>query len=160
MPRIKNISIADAEIIFPNFSGKPGRYNAEGDRNFKVILNQEDADILAAQGWNVQVKVNKRDPDGDPTYVLPVKVSYDNYPPKIYLVTSHKKELLDEDTVGELDNCDIVKIDLTIRPYPWEVNGKTGIKAYVHTMYVTIEEDRFADSYNFNEPMEDDDAPL
>ena len=55
---------------------------------------------------------------------------------------------MNENTVGELDNIDIANADLIISPYHWEVNGKRGVKAYLKTAYITMDEDEFAYKYN------------
>lgn len=141
----KNIvQIDDARIIYRNFSGAPSQFNREGDRNFAVVIpDQEIADALIEQGWNVKIKPPRDDQD-TPFMFLSVKIKFNDRGPNVYLKTGHALNKLTEETVGMLDDVDIVSVDLDIRPYDWEINGKTGRTAYLHSMQVTQQIDRFA----------------
>ncbi len=140
------ISIEGARIGFRNFAGNAGKFNAPGKRNFCVFLEKDFAEEISKDGWNVKW-LQPRNEDEDPTPYLQVAVSYDNIPPKIILITKNGKTRVDEESVQLLDWAEIENIDLVIRPYNWEVSGKTGAKAYVKSMYVTIVEDDFAHKY-------------
>ena len=52
-----------------------------------------------------------------------------------------------QDSVKTLDWAEIEKADIAINPYEYDVQGRHGIKAYLKTMYVTIQEDDFEDRY-------------
>ena len=42
------------------------------------------------------------------------------------MVTGKRMNKLDEESISCLDNIDILSVDLDVRPYDWEVNGKSG----------------------------------
>jgi hypothetical protein len=142
----KNIVIENARIGFRNFSGKEGKYNPAGRRNFCVFLDPKIAEDLVADGWNVRY-LEPRDPDDEKQAYLQVAVNFSNVPPKIIVITSKNKTTLEETTVNMLDWAEIENVDLIIRPYNWDVNGKSGVKAYIKSMYVTLVEDEFEKKY-------------
>ena len=141
------LNLEGVRIIWRNFKGKESAFNRRGDRNFCVVLTQEIADQLKADGWNVKTKP-ARDEYEEPLYYLTVAVNYNNIPPRVYLISSGKKQLLNEDTVGLVDDVEIETCDLVLSPYHWTVNGKSGIKAYLKTAYIVMVEDKFASKYN------------
>lgn len=141
-----NYILENVRIGFRNFSGKAGKYNAEGKRNFVVFLDDETAEDLAAKGWNVK-QLAPRDPEDEPTPYLQVSLNYGYYPPRITVISNGHKVNLDEDSVDTLDWAEIASVDLIVRPYEWEVNGTKGVKAYAKTMYVILEDDPFVEKY-------------
>lgn len=141
------LQIEDARIIYRNFSGAPSKFNREGDRNFAVIIpNQEIADDLMANGWNVKIKP-PREEDESPFIFLPVKIKYNNRGPAGYIRSGENVTRLNETTIGILDEIDILSVDLDVRPYDWEVNGKSGRTAYLQAINVIQNVDRFGAKY-------------
>ena len=148
--RIPDISIENAQIGFRNFEGKAGKYNNEGNRNFTVFLEHSVAKILEDDGWNVRWLTPRE--EGEPQQpILSVRVSFENYPPKIFIIGENNTSTqATEETVKLLDWADIQSVDLTLRPYQWNVQGKTGVKAYLKRMYVVLAPDPFAGKYEVN----------
>lgn len=152
----ENLKIENARILFRNFSGRESKYNRAGQRNFCVYIDDpDDAKRLIDDGWNIRVRPPREDGE-EPRYYIQVAVSFDNIPPTIYMLTKRKKIKLDEESIDALDFAEIRNIDLIIRPYNWVIqegtrNEKSGIKAYLRTMYVVIDEDEFAEKYASDE---------
>lgn len=140
-PNDNTVIMEGVRIIFRNFAGKEGQYNREGDRNFAVLLDERVATAMAEDNWNVKW-LKPRDEEGEsPQAYLPVSVNFKGRPPRIVLITSRGRTNLDEHDIEMLDWANILNVDLIVRPYAWTVNNKSGIKAYLQSMYITIEED-------------------
>lgn len=138
------LQIDDARIIYRNLRGEGSKYNREGDRNFALLIpSQEIADDLIERGWNVKIKPPREEGE-DPFMYLPIKVKFNGNGPHIYVQSGRATNQLDEEEVGEIDDLDISSVNLDIRPYEWEVNGKTGRTAYLQSMLVVQNIDRFA----------------
>lgn len=146
MKREGQVTIRDARIIFRNFAGREGQYNREGDRNFTVVLPEDVAKEMGEDGWNVKVKPPRE--EGEPSeYHIQVSVSYKGRPPAVTMISSKNRNVLGEDMIEILDSVDIAKADIILNPYAWVVNGNSGIKAYLQTAYITIDEDELQREY-------------
>jgi hypothetical protein len=139
--------LEDVQLMFRNFSGAISQYNAEGKRDFCVVLQPALAIKMKTEGWNVRTIEGRTEGD-EPRYYMNVAVSFDHYPPTINLVTGdNETTLISAEDIGMLDWAEIASADMTIRPYPWAVNGNTGIKAYLKSLFVRIVEDPLAAKY-------------
>lgn len=135
-----NIMIEGARIGFRNFSGKEGKFNPKGRKNFCVFLDQlieVDAEfnggrgvirapkegpgfytylgnVLQMDGWNVRW-LEPRNPEDEAVPYMQVAVSFDNIVPKIVLVSSHGKTVLgdsaDDSTRPSVEILDWAEID-------------------------------------------------
>jgi len=147
----KTFMVEGAELIFRNFQGKEGLYNREGERDFSVFLPEAAAKDMLAEGWNVKYLASRDEGEPDRPYVQ-VSANFQNRPPRIFMITTAGRIALTEESVGVLDWADFENVDLIARGYEWNVNGKGGIKAYLQSMYATIEEDALARKYAENQP--------
>jgi len=145
-----NVIMEGVTIRRPNFSGSLQKFNPKGDRNFLVLLDDRVAKAMARDGWNVKFFQARQDDDGEDLPEQPflkVAVRFDKYPPQIYMITSRNRTKLGESEVDVLDTADIVNVDMIVTPSRYDRDGVSGIKAYLKSMYVTIEEDYLAQKY-------------
>lgn len=149
---IRQLVLEGVQIGFKNFRGEEGQYNRKGDRNFVIFLEPELANSLADQGWNIKFPKPLEEPDDEDTRNphLQVSIGEKGMPPKIVMVDeeNNNEVLLNFETMDILDDTVIRYADVIIRPYHWAVNGNTGIKAYLKTLYANIEPDVFGGKYS------------
>ena len=140
------VMFENAQMIFRNFAGKEGMYNREGDRNFCLVLEPDLAEQMIRDGWNVKF-LRPRDADAEPTPYIQVSIGWKVRPPTLVMISWNPKTKdwartnLDEDSIEIFDWVDIKQVDCIIRPYTWEVGGRSGTKAYLKSLFLTVETD-------------------
>lgn len=164
------LEVNDARILWPNFAGRGDRFNREGDRNFHVIIpDQEIAEAMMnnknqyGDGWNVKIKPPREEGDAPFMHML-VKVKFNNRGPNVYLIPCSKEEYMEKlktkeapkpvpltaETIACLDDIDIISADMDIRPYDDTLpNGSSFRTAYLSGMRVYQRVDRFAGTNDY-----------
>lgn len=145
-----NIKLEGARMIYKNFQGKKTDFNDEGDRSFGVLIDDDLAESLKADGWRVKyLRARPDDPEQHEQAWLPVRVKFGKLPPVVVLITSKGKIRLNERTIGQLDWSFIKNVDMIIRPYNYPaLKGRpAGVSAYLKSLYVTVAEDDLALKY-------------
>lgn len=147
---MNNLIIENAEIIFPNFSGREGRYNREGNRCFSVMIPDTDMALkLKEDGWNVKERLDNGEPTGK-YFINGVNINFDYYIKPVIAYVSNGNEillteaLLDGEIAAQLDGRGAERYDVSIRPRTWErSDGSVGIKGYVDEMRIVAKKSLF-----------------
>lgn len=153
--KLNAITLYERKILFTNFRGEASEYNAEGNRNFSVLIEDlDEAEALLADGWNLKPL---KDEDGEVSaYHLSIAIKYRTrngivvrYPPRVFKL--REKPLrpvpLDEGTIEMLDYVRVIDVDITINPSHYSFQGRTGVKAYCSEMYVAVAKSELEEKY-------------
>ena len=148
---MNNLIIEDAKVIFPNFSGREGRYNREGNRCFSVMVPDKELALqLLQDGWNVKERLENGESTGE-YYINGVNINFDYYikPVIVYVSNGNEVELTEEmfdaGIAAQLDGRGAERYDISIRPRTWEKSdGTVGVKGYVDEMRIIAKKSLFA----------------
>lgn len=143
----ENEIFENAEIMFRNFAGEEKQFNPAGQRNFCLMLDPKRADKLRKAGWNVK-ELRALEEGDEPRPYINVAVNYEKgRPPRVVVITSNGRHDYGSEEVKLLDYADIKQIDVIVNPYSWSVGDKDGIKAYLKSAFVTLNEDELEKKY-------------
>ena len=141
---MEELKIENTSLLFRNFRGEASKYNLMGDRTFSVIIPTcATAEKLINDGWNVKT-FHSHKTDGKPVYHLNVTVKNDPewaspQLSKIFVCTDENDIYINNGDVGFLDYVKIKSVDVVLHPYRWNINGKSGVKAYLKQMIVQFD---------------------
>lgn len=161
--RVNNeLKLEGVRLIWRNFAGEKKLFNETGKRQFSIPLDEPMALELREMGWNVRDNQKKVDAGeaAELLYHLGVTVKMDGrVPPRMFVVAQKWSEtdqkqisvrtLIDDKDVpaSVLDFAPIEYVDLILRPFNWDVNGKQGVSAYLKTLFAFLRQDELESKY-------------
>ena len=141
------LKIDDARIIYRDFSGDRTKFS-NGKRSFSVLIDDPHiADLLEESGYTVKRPVNDANDGQSLPMHMKVNVKYNAYGPGIYLVTNGIMTKVPEERVEDLDRIRIISADMDVRAYDGEHAGKPFRSAWLNSMRVRQQADRFLEEY-------------
>lgn len=145
--RVSPVTIEGTRLVFRNFSGEKGKFNKDGRREFGAVLPRELALQMMDDGWNVKQFKAREDDVEEPDFYILVKIGENGNPPKLVMINSRGRVDIPVDDADILDWVTVAKADLIINPYHWNVDGNSGISAYIRSLYITVDEDELERKY-------------
>lgn len=137
----KTLVLEDVKIIFRNFAGIEREFNAEGERNFSVVLPPELAKKMLDDGWRVKQLKPRGEDEEEGDYHIKVKVNYKKgRPPRVVMVSSRGRTDLGADEVDILDYAEIKQCDVVLNGW-WSDMAGGGYSAFLKSIFITINED-------------------
>ena len=135
-------------------NSRNGLYNTNGSRYFAIKLDDDFANELESEGWNViyrNVNRNEDEPEIMQGY-LKVFIKYGTrFPVDIFLVNANRKTKvpLEEEDLDNLhiDSKNIESVDILVRPYFWTYGDQHGVKAQVQAMNILLSQSGLDDDY-------------
>lgn len=155
------LKIDDAQIIYRDFSGNKTKFS-NGKRSFSLLIDDPSiADALEEAGYSVKRPNNANMDDGRelPTH-MKIKVKYNANGPDIYLVTNGIMTKVPEERVEDLDRIRIVAVDMDVRAYDGEYGGKPFRSAYLNSMRIYQQVDRFMAEYQSQQNANSEEIPF
>lgn len=150
---IKNkLYIEDAQLLYSNFAGREqtdpnGRIvNNAGNMNFSIVIPEDMVDRMIDDGWNIKIRAPREEGE-EVIHYMKVNISYRFSEPEIIMYINGSEKHLHQDTIGNLDEAEIIGLDVCVT-HPSE-EGRNG---YLSEMRVTIEPNPFDLKY---QPAED-----
>lgn len=159
----KMVTLRNVEILWHNFAGRGTDKNAEGDRNFNIIIPDDMVDEL--RGKNVPVKTWTAQ-DGTVVNHAKIKVSFkreDKRPSIRLAVNGGAFRTIEEDDLYMIDTAlnsgTISNIDIRFEPSYYTKNGG-GYSLYLQNFRAVIEDPFEDDTPRIIEDGTDDDLPF
>lgn len=148
-----NVVVKNACIMFTNFAGEKDRFNM-GKPQFNLVLTEEAARDLQADGWNVRIMPALEEGE-PPTYMTNINVTFSddgrrNPTIKLYSSLDGKRvcRRLSAETIGILDDIRLERINLRIGSFNYD-GDKYTMKGYLHELQAVqkAEQTSFDDDY-------------